>query len=300
MIRENQERFRKAEGMELMVRCLKERKFAALSAVKVINFAISGNLANCERLIEAGGLKYLFPHLMGRNLLKLEKKKEQKKAKRELTEAAVSIISQLCHVVSQSKDAIFATRLFAKLAETEYEKLQRCSELFLQYWEVLQGAERDIVESSLRRDINRDRGNDDDDDYDDMDTSEARYAKRLDGGLFCLQQLSSIIAFACVSDPVCAGRAQATLAASEMGLADVQSILREAAAAVRVSALGEGQGEGEGQGQESKEDEEEVALRRTRQRYVEWGAALGAIMSRASASTSAPDSASASSSSASA
>ena len=61
-----------------MVRCLKERKFAAISAVKVINFAISGNLENCERLIDAGGLKYLFPQLMGRNLPKVEKKKDKK------------------------------------------------------------------------------------------------------------------------------------------------------------------------------------------------------------------------------
>lgn len=74
MLRENQNRFRAAEGFELMVRCVKERKFAAISAVKVINFAISGNLENCERLIDAGGLKYLFPQLMGRNLPKVEKK----------------------------------------------------------------------------------------------------------------------------------------------------------------------------------------------------------------------------------
>lgn len=99
MLKENQERFRKAEGFELMVRCLKERKFAAISAVKVLNFAISGNLVNCERLIEAGGLKYLFPHLMGRNLPKVEKKKDKKSDKRDLTEAAISIISQLCHMV---------------------------------------------------------------------------------------------------------------------------------------------------------------------------------------------------------
>lgn len=78
MVRQNQEKFRNAEGMELMVRFLKERKFASLSALKVINFAVSGNLANCERLIDVGGLKYLFPYLMGRNLPKVEKKKDKK------------------------------------------------------------------------------------------------------------------------------------------------------------------------------------------------------------------------------
>ena len=78
MLKENQSKFRMAEGIELMIRCLKERKFAALSAIKVLNFALSGNLDNCERLIEAGGLKYVFPLIMGRNLPKVEKRKDRK------------------------------------------------------------------------------------------------------------------------------------------------------------------------------------------------------------------------------
>ena len=72
------------------------------------------------------------------------------------------------------------------------------------------------------------------------------------------------MAFACIGDPSCVTRAQATLAGAELSLSDVRLILREAAGAVNVDI-----------------DEEDAdaaeALRRTRQRYIEWGAALGAI-----------------------
>ena len=98
--------------------------------------------------------------------------------KRTMTEAVLSIVCQLCHIVPQSKNTIYTTRLTAKLTEEEYEKLQRCCELFLHYKEMLEGTERDIVESSLRRDINRERGlAAEDDDELDYDSEEMRYSK---------------------------------------------------------------------------------------------------------------------------
>ena len=89
-----------------MVRCLKERKFAAISALKVLDFAISGNLENCKHLINVGGLKYLFPHLMGRNLPKAKRKKE----KQAIIETVISIISQLCHMTIHSHEAAYINR----------------------------------------------------------------------------------------------------------------------------------------------------------------------------------------------
>lgn len=91
--------------------------------------------------------------------------------------------------------------------------------------------------------------------------------------MFSLQQLASIIAFACVADHSCVKRAQATLAGAEQSLVNVQAVLREAAAAVSV----------EGAEEETGSDEAVAAetLRRTRQRYIEWGAAVGALAAEA-------------------
>lgn len=95
-----------------------------------------------------------------------------------MIEVAISIISQLCHMVSQSKEQIYPVRLFSKLSEEEHEKLQRCCELFLHYKDILSNTERDIIESSLRRDLNKERGAIDEDEDDiDYDSEEMRYAK---------------------------------------------------------------------------------------------------------------------------
>lgn len=65
---------------------------------------------------------------------------------------------------------------------------------------------------------------------------------------------------------------QATLASAELGISDVQAILREAAAAVSVES---GAGSSETAGNE--EDIASEALKLTRRRYIEWGAALGTL-----------------------
>lgn len=94
--------------------------------------------------------------------------------------------------------------------------------------------------------------------------------QRLEGGLFCLQQLSVIIAFGCVGNPSCVSRAIATLSGAELGLYDVQWVLREAAAAVSV--------EDDFKSEDSDEILSVEALKFTRQKYIEWGAALGALL----------------------
>lgn len=67
-IPDNQSKFRLGEGFELMMRCLKELKYAALCAVRVINYAITDNRPNAEKFVEVGGLKHIFPMVMGRGL----------------------------------------------------------------------------------------------------------------------------------------------------------------------------------------------------------------------------------------
>lgn len=79
LVAENQARFRVHEGFELMMRCLKERKLAALGALKVIDFAIMNNLENCEKLVAVGGLKYMFPVFMGYQLCSKKLKASEKR-----------------------------------------------------------------------------------------------------------------------------------------------------------------------------------------------------------------------------
>ena len=99
-IPENQEKFRIGEGFELMIRCLSEQKYAASCAIRVINYAVIENKANAIKLVEVGGMKYLFPMLLGRSLPKItiaeRKKSRSQKEKKELEEQVSYYSSNSC------------------------------------------------------------------------------------------------------------------------------------------------------------------------------------------------------------
>ena len=55
--------FLRAEGIELMVLTLKERKYASRGALRCLDAALASNGANCERFVDIRGLKTLMPLL---------------------------------------------------------------------------------------------------------------------------------------------------------------------------------------------------------------------------------------------
>jgi hypothetical protein len=64
--------------------------------------------------------------------------------KLESENAGVAIISQLCTHLHDVTDNDCATRLVLKFTENEYEKLERCIELFGMYYNSLQDTDRKI------------------------------------------------------------------------------------------------------------------------------------------------------------
>ena len=62
-----------AQGIELVIRCLKERVYAGGLTLKWLDFAGSDIVYRhaCEYLVEVGALKFIFPLFMNRNLPKL-------------------------------------------------------------------------------------------------------------------------------------------------------------------------------------------------------------------------------------
>ena len=132
---ENQDKFLACEGMELLVRCLKEGKQAAAGALKAVKYATSNyHRGCCEALVAAGGLKYVFPALMGRGAgagAGSKKKPVDGGAGREAEEAAVAVVSQLVGRLHDCEKDDMGARLLLKLTENEGEKLDRCSELFV-------------------------------------------------------------------------------------------------------------------------------------------------------------------------
>lgn len=151
--KENQSKFMACEGFELLMRCLKEQQYAAGCTIPAINYAIMKHKACCERLIDVGGMKYVFPLLTGGGVKKALKRKGTGE-KRNLEESALSIVAQLITLLGQTAEKDYSARLLNKLVEREHEKLERCVELYGQYTRQLQHTEvqieatREALESS--------------------------------------------------------------------------------------------------------------------------------------------------------
>lgn len=63
---ENKERFVKAEGVELMIIIMKQKKSAYGSAIRALDFAMTNYPPACERFVDVLGLKTAFAAFMGK------------------------------------------------------------------------------------------------------------------------------------------------------------------------------------------------------------------------------------------
>merc|ERR1719324_2084406 len=64
LLKEHQLTFGKAQGLELMIRMMRERKFAAMLALKLSDHSMRHCPANCEIFVDKLGLKVLFSMFM--------------------------------------------------------------------------------------------------------------------------------------------------------------------------------------------------------------------------------------------
>lgn len=219
-----------------MVKCLKELKYAAICAIRVIGYAISGNKTNAEKFVAVGGLKYVFPMLVGRGLPKIlvngKKKSRSAVELQETEEDLLSILGQLCLLLHDSTEFDSSTRLLAKFLESDFEKLDHCVELFSKYSKQLQATEYQLeaVQLAALRAQMEEAGVVDEDEDDRNEAQEFRYTKRLEGGLLALQQIAVMLAFAgTYGGKEVLIRVGDRLRLDRMSLEDVQNVLREAA-----------------------------------------------------------------------
>uniref|UniRef100_A0AAV1UUC7 Beta-catenin-like protein 1 N-terminal domain-containing protein n=1 Tax=Peronospora matthiolae TaxID=2874970 RepID=A0AAV1UUC7_9STRA len=183
LVSEAQTQFRHLEGLELLLRCMKDRRqFVFGSALRGLDHALMGNARNCERMIEIGGLCSVFSVFMGRlgKHKSCSNSKSNKVNERALQEEnVVSIIASMCAWVRQDAPADVYDRLHGKFVENDMEKIDRLVDLFAKYHE--------RVERSNHVDEMEAEGEDE----------ESRYLRRLDAGLFVLERIAFVVAHLC-------------------------------------------------------------------------------------------------------
>mmetsp|Transcript_23593 Transcript_23593/g.69028 ORF Transcript_23593/g.69028 Transcript_23593/m.69028 type:complete len:651 (-) Transcript_23593:125-2077(-) len=216
LLSENQTKFRRSEGFELMLRCMREKNYAGTCAVKVIDFATANNPTNSERFVETGGLKVLFPAFMGNGVARPKKHRKRATDERRLAEAqVVSVLSTLAVQLSPESRRDCFPRFIAKFLEGDLEKVDRLVELFVEYDKAVKEYDR-----------NPNAGEEDEeDDLDGIDPEIRLLAGRLSAGLDVLRQVSVVMATVAIHSPRARSRIQEKLHEKNRRPSEVKAIL---------------------------------------------------------------------------
>lgn len=181
----NQIKFAQADGIQLMVAVIRKKKFAKHGAIKSLNFATLNCVPNLEKLVDVGGLKTLFWFFMKRQKGKSDKTYEQ-----EDEEHVMSIITQ-CFL--NMADVRFL-RLIRKFQENEFQKVERLMELYNKYYRKVEDAEiawrREHPFHRRKKVIDSEAGA-----KEQAEADEAEYMRRIEAGLFSLQNISLTLGF---------------------------------------------------------------------------------------------------------
>lgn len=221
LVPENQVRFREGEGFELMVRCLREKKHAAQCAVKVLDYAITNNSTNCTHMVDAGGLKAVFPLFMGRAAAKRLRKSKRltKQGVQSLDEHCVSIIASLATLLEDKPGHDCLSRLMAKFLESNMEKIDRLMELYVEYGKRVSEFEIRAAEEAAKKE------QEEDSDEEEEEHRDVALEVLAHGG-FTLQRLAIIMVTIAAHSPTCAARCTAKLNQYSVSLEGVRMLLK--------------------------------------------------------------------------
>ncbi|KAI7744534.1 hypothetical protein M8C21_016208 [Ambrosia artemisiifolia] len=213
---ENKERFLKAEGVELMIIVMNQKKFCYGSAIRALDFAMTNYPPACERFVDVMGLKTAFPAFMVFDIITLflmyqiPSSKNKKRSKEELEERLISLVASLFGGVLKGSRR---ERLLSKFVENEFEKIDRLMELYMRY------SNRVKEESERLNDI----------ELDDLEMDEdEKYNRKLESGLYSLQLIAVILGHLWSSEhPRIRARIELLLKQQKLTKNDVKNVLQE-------------------------------------------------------------------------
>ncbi|PHU26723.1 hypothetical protein BC332_05055 [Capsicum chinense] len=222
---ENKERFVKAEGVELMIIIMNQKKMCYGSAIRALDFAMTNYPPACERFVDVMGLKTAFPAFMGLSFLMNGvgywsfffadmtlplSKKNKKRYKEELEERLVSLVASLFGGILRGSRR---DRLLSKFVENECEKIDRLMELYMRY------SNRVKLEAERFDQL----------ELDDLEMDEdEKYNRKLEAGLYTLQLIAVILGHLWTSEhPRIRARIDLLLKQQKLTKQDVKDILQE-------------------------------------------------------------------------
>jgi len=213
LLSSNKERFLAGEGMQLMNLMLREKKISRNSALKVMDYAMQGpeGASNCAKFVEIYGLRTLFPLFM-------RPPKKNKKIGSTVKDHEEHIVSIIANMLQNLKGGNKA-RILTKFAENDYEKLERLMDLYIKYLNRVKAIETELERNRERLlELN---------DGDEEQLEEDNYIKRLDCGLFTLQQVGYIMVDASANSASTKQRLVSLLNVKGESVKGVRQVMRE-------------------------------------------------------------------------
>ena len=210
----NVSRFLEAQGMELAIRCLRERVHSGGVCLGLLDIR---EKKACENLVSIGALKHLFPVFMGRSIPRpfSTTKKARKAWLAKLEGYTIQIFYNLTRFLSDDSPKDAKKRLLVKFLENDCEKCDRLVELLLEYDQKARKAEYKFYRSDVE---------------DGLDSNEAELAAldaKLRGGGDLFHRVGAICAFGCVGSRKIHEHIMEQLRLQNSGIGVVKAALEE-------------------------------------------------------------------------
>ncbi|KAG5541870.1 hypothetical protein RHGRI_021645 [Rhododendron griersonianum] len=229
---ENKERFVNAEGVELMIIVMNQKKSCYGSAIRALDFAMTNYPPACERFVDVMGLKTAFPAFMVLSLDSHEQEYEetlQRGVGRApcITNCIIICIHFDFLLLSETLETLGyeerlmcgilrgsrKERLMSKFVENECEKIDRLMELYMRYSNRVK-AETEWMDKLELDELEMDE--------------EEKYNRRLESGLYTLQLIAVILGHLWTSEhPKMRTRIELLLKQNKLTKKDVKNILQE-------------------------------------------------------------------------
>lgn len=218
----NLEALLEGQGIELVMRCLKERVHSGGSTLKLLDF-FGGDPVHkraCEHLVEAGGLKYLFPIFLGTRIPKMAPSQATTaKAKREWLHAIETQNARILYALSRHLDDQSPedgkARFLTKFVQDD-RKCDRLVELLLSYDQKARKAEYNFYRSDVEEQVEEEET-----------VQLAALDAKLKGGGDLFHRLGAIAACVCVHSKRCHERILSQLQLQQSGISVVKAALEE-------------------------------------------------------------------------
>jgi beta-catenin-like protein 1 len=190
----NQDRFRRAEGIVLMLKAIASGAPTAPAAIALLDFAVQDNGASAKNFVTEGGLGVLFAVFSGKGAAAVRKTSGNAVAG-EFQESAISTMASLALLLpAESTERL---RFIVKFLEGNCAKCRRLVELLLAYQGKVAVGDAALVAAAEEGRLGT--AEEDADVYGvQLSEDERVYLRRMEYGLFTLQKLECVLAALCV------------------------------------------------------------------------------------------------------